>query len=93
MVAETGFEVGFRNVIRLGHFEKLEYEEIPEKIVRLADDVAFGGQLEDVRLLPAGGEAEEKGGFDLALQFPDSPFLPRALLLVKAALQRVVDLQ
>jgi hypothetical protein len=29
----------------------------------------------------------------MALQFPDRPFLPGALLLVKAALQRVVELQ
>ena len=80
-------------MVGLGNFEKLEYEGIPEDIVWLADDVALGGQLEDVRLLPVGGEAEEEGGFDLALQFPDRPFLPRALLLVKAALQRVVELQ
>ena len=44
-------------------------------------------------VVTADGEAEEKRGLDLALQFPDRPFLPRALLLVKAALQRVVELQ
>ena len=40
-----------------------------------------------------GASIQEKGGFPLPLQFADGPSLSDALLLVKAALQMVFDLQ
>ena len=92
LITEAGFEVGFCQVIGLGHLEKLKDEGVPQEVVWLADDVALGGKLEDVCFISAGCQAEEEGGFDLALELPHRPFLPGTLLLIKTALQRVIQL-
>ncbi len=93
VVAEAGFEVGLGDVVWLGDFKELKDVGVAQEIGGRSDDLALGSKLEDGVLVFSGGEAEEEGGFLLALQLTDGPFFPEGLLLVKAAFQRIVDLQ
>ena len=93
MVAEQGFELCFGNLPGLGYLEKFKDIGFAQEIGGRFDKLAFGGQLEDARLVTVGGQAQEKGTFFLAHQFAHRPALAGALLFIEAALQRIVDLQ
>ena len=93
VIAETGFEVGLGDVMRFGDFQKLKDVGIAQQVRRFRDDLALGGELQNGVFVFSCSEAEEEGGFLLALKLADGPFFPNGLLLVKAALQRIVDLQ
>ena len=93
MIAEAGFEVGLGDMIRFGDFQKLEDVGIAQQVGRLRDNLALGGELENGVFVFSCSEAEEEGGFLLALKLADGPFFPNGLLLVKAALQRIINLQ
>ena len=93
MVAETGFEIGLGNGVRLGYFQELEDEGIAQQIGGLRDDLALLGELEDGLPVFSRSETQKEGRFFLALQFSHSPLLAHGLLLVEAAFQRIVELQ
>jgi hypothetical protein len=53
----------------------------------------LAGELEDLGLVLPGGESQKEGGFLLALELPDAPFLVDGLFFVKTTLQGVFDFQ
>ena len=93
VIAEAGFQIRLRNLVRLGDFQELEDVGIAEQVGGLGDDLTLGGKLKDRVLVLSGGEAEEERGFFLAFQLTNGPFLPNGLLLIKSAFERIVDLQ
>lgn len=66
---------------------------VAQQVGGAGDDLPLCGKLENGVLVFAAGQAEEEGGFLLALKLANCPFFPDGLLFVKAALQRVVDFQ
>ena len=92
VIAETGFQVRLRNLVRLGDFQELEDVGIAEQVGGLGDDLTLGGKLKGRVLVLSGGEAEEQRGFFLALQLGNGPFFPNALLFVKAAFKLIIQL-
>ena len=59
VIAETGFQIRLRNLVRLGNFQELEDVGIAEQVGGLGDDLALGGKLKDRVLVFSSGEAEE----------------------------------
>src|SRR5580700_6193904 len=93
VVAEESFQIRLGEGVRLWNFEEFKDKWIAEQIAGLGDDLALRGELEDGILLFPGGKTEKKTRFLLTLQLANGPFFSDGLLFVKAALQRVVDLQ
>ena len=79
--------------MRLGDFQELEDVGIAQKVGGVLDGLALCGKLEDGVLVFPGGKTKEEGGVLLAFQLSDGPVLTDGLLLVKAALQRIIDFQ
>jgi hypothetical protein len=93
VVAEQGFELGFRDSRRLGNLQELEDVRLAEQVARLLDGLSLGSQLEHAFLVLAGRQTEEQPRLLLPDEFPDRPAFADHLPLVEASLQWVVDLQ
>lgn len=73
IVNDMLLEVGFRQLVRFGDFQKFQYIRLAEQINRAFGYLAPFGELHDTLLILRGGEPEEKRGFLLAYQFSDIP--------------------
>ncbi len=93
MVAKAGFQIGFADGVRFGNLQKLEHKRVPQQIGRLRHELPLLGELEDGVFVFPCCQSQEQGGFHLPLQLRNRPFVVDCLFLVKAALQRVIQLQ
>jgi hypothetical protein len=91
VVAQQGFQLGFSYQVGLGDFQKLEHIGFTQQVGGLFDELALGGKLQYACLVFAGGQAKEQCAFFLSHQLAYRPVFAQGLLLVEAALQRVVD--
>ena len=60
VIAEAGFQIRLRNLVRLGDFQELEDVGVTEQVGGLGDDLALGGKLKDRVLVLSGSETEEE---------------------------------
>ena len=58
--AKHRFEQSFRHLLRLGDFQKLEDLELALQVGGLFDELALRRELQNARLVPAGGETQER---------------------------------
>ena len=93
VIAELRLQIGLVQGVGLGDFEEFEDIGIAQEVAGFFHGLALAGELEDLALVLPGSESQEEGGFLLALELPDAPFLVDGLFFVKTTLQGVFDFQ
>ena len=93
VVAELCLQIGLIQSVGFADFEEFEDIGIAQEVARLFHGLALAGESEDLALVLPGSESQKEGGFLLALELPDAPFLADGLFFVKTTLKGVFDFQ
>ena len=93
MVAELCLQIRLIQGVGFGDFEEFEDIGIAQGVAGFFHSLALAGELEDLGFVFPSGESEKEGGFLLALEFADAPFLIDCLFLVKTSFQGVFNFQ
>ena len=71
VVQQAFLQLFLRKDMRFGDFQELENVGVSQEVGGFFHHLAFLGEFQDAFFVLAGGEAEEKGGGFLPLQFLD----------------------